>query len=106
MTLSGPGATILSIRGDYHQDPGAGLHTLINGPKHTALQVESDAVLDGVLSIDIGDGFLPVPGESYIILSASQITGRFANPENAVTAADGTRFTIQYSDVAVLVTVR
>jgi hypothetical protein len=94
-----------NISADYHQSAAATLNLFLDGSKQPSLLVTHDATLAGTLIVTTGKGFQPTPGSSYTVLTANQIVGTFANPGNEVVATDGTRFTIQYSESAVTLSV-
>jgi arylsulfatase A-like enzyme len=89
---------------DYYQFAGATLDLTLNPFEKPSLRVAGNAVLAGTLRVASSKGFEPSPGESYTVLAAQRITGSFANPGNKVVAADGSRFTIGYSESAVTLT--
>ncbi len=105
VAVTGNGTRNLSVSADYHQSANANLHLSLIAPKKPAFLVTGDATLAGTLTVTIGAGFTPVPGESYTVLTAHKITGSFANPGDAVVATNGTRFAIRYSDSTVTLAV-
>lgn len=70
-----------------------------------ALQVRGEANLRGTLSVDVAARVTPRPGERYVVISADAIEGTFDNPDNEVLAKDGSRFSIEYTEGSVILTV-
>lgn len=70
-----------------------------------SFQVGGEATLAGTLRVTAGKGFTPSTGDSYKILTAEHLAGRFSNPGNEVIADDGTRFTIRYTESNVILVV-
>jgi autotransporter-associated beta strand protein len=71
----------LTVDGDYTQANGATLEVQLRSlTDFDTLIVTGAASLDGSLSIQLGDNFMPTAGERYDILTASDgIAGTFAN---------------------------
>lgn len=72
---------VLAISGSYTQAP-AGvfeveLSGLIAGSNHSRLIVTNRAVLDGSLTVRLGDGFTPAVSNVFAVLSASPVNGDF-----------------------------
>ncbi len=91
----------LNITRNYHQSASGELRLHLKGSEQPSLIVTGQAHLGGQLKIVVGKNFKPIPGESYIILKADQVTGRFSNSNNEVITDNGARLTIRYSDSAV-----
>ncbi|MFP6764385.1 MAG: sulfatase-like hydrolase/transferase, partial [Planctomycetaceae bacterium] len=98
--------TSLSIVGDYHQAATASLSARISESGTPQLRISGAAQLGGRLTIYTPDDFKPVSGDSYSVLAAELIEGRFNNLNNELTGSNGFRFTIGYSKTAVTVTVK
>ncbi len=105
ISVTGGNQPQLEISADYHQSAGATLNVFVAHSKNPSLIVTGNATLAGTLTARTGKGFKPSAGKSYTVLAAKQVSGRFANPDDVVVAADGTRFTIGYSDSDLTLTV-
>ena len=68
--------------------------------------VQGTTQLAGRLAITVRNGFEPKVNTTYTVLAARKITGTFANPDNTVTASDGSPFSIGYSDSTVTLTLK
>jgi hypothetical protein len=74
-------STKLSVQGDYVQTETGTLDVGIAGP--SALNAGSvvaaqNVTVDGTLTVTFENGYIPMPGAEFIILSAPSITGQFA----------------------------
>ncbi|MEZ6193595.1 MAG: hypothetical protein R3C45_20190 [Phycisphaerales bacterium] len=85
-TLSpGDTASLFAIDGDYTQDSNASLNIdLYNdsgpaGAGFDALDVTGTATLQGVLNVLTVGAFMPSPGDTFQIITASTISGTFAS---------------------------
>jgi len=71
----------LPVNGDYVQGSCAVLEIQLGGPEpgvsHDQLAVSGSAILAGTLRIEHVEGFVPSPGNTFTILSASDVTGAF-----------------------------
>lgn len=94
----------LKINGDYYQSDAATLKLQLVTDEDAAFSVQGTTQLAGKLAITVRNGFKPKANETYTVLSARKITGTFANTDDTVTASDGSRFSIIYSDSAVTLT--
>lgn len=78
----GLSAGTLQISDDYTQTGAGALTIEIGGPDpgvdHDDLQITDVALLDGSLDVTVIDGFVPVGGETFVILSARMVDGTFA----------------------------
>ncbi|QDV45486.1 Arylsulfatase [Stieleria neptunia] len=88
----------LSIHADYHQLQHGTLRVADIGQNHAPVQIHGTATLAGELVVTTGNGFKPIPGQTYTVMAANRIVGSFSNPDGEVVAADGTRFTIVYDE--------
>jgi arylsulfatase A-like enzyme len=95
----------LGISVDYRQSANGVLSLFLTGQKHPSLSIVGDADLAGELVVTTGQDFKPTPGESYTVLTAKRIAGRFDNAANEVVAA-AARFTIRYTRSAVVLSVK
>ncbi len=100
VVVSGGSRPGLSVNGDYHQSAEGTLNLFLAGGEEPSLSIAGDANLDGELVVTTGRDFQPTPGKSYTVLSANRISGRFDHAGDEV-VADGTRFTIRYTEDAV-----
>ncbi|MCR9116745.1 MAG: hypothetical protein NXI22_07315, partial [bacterium] len=105
VAVSGAKQPALKITGDFVQMASGALTVAIAGDK-PVVNVAGEATLAGQLTATLADGFKPVAGDSYVVLAAENITGKFANPHNEVVADDGVRFTIGYTKTNVTLTVK
>jgi hypothetical protein len=75
--IIGAGAT-LTVTGSYMQTKTAGLQTTIAGSADFGrLSVTGAATISGKLTIKQGKPFTPKDGESFVVLSSSELTGKF-----------------------------
>ena len=65
---------------------------------HDVLNVSSSAALDGQIQVNLLDGFVPTQDEEFVVLTASSVTGTFANPNtnDRLYAGNGVAFTVLY----------
>ncbi len=101
------GPSRLTVSGDYYERPGASLDFSLTAKpdKDAQLLVGGDAILAGKLTITVADKFTPARGESFTLLRAKSIQGRFGNADDLVVGSNGTRFKIGYSTNAVTLSV-
>jgi hypothetical protein len=59
------------VEGDLTQTGDGSLGVVVGGG---AISVSGSAVLDGVLDVSVADGFAPVNGQTYTVLTASSVT--------------------------------
>lgn len=73
---------LLTINGNYTQDPLASLAIelggLIREDEYSALIVTGDLTLDGTLDVLLWDGFEPLAGDSFDVLDWDALYGTFA----------------------------
>lgn len=69
-------------------------------------QVRGEVKLAGPLAVTREAHHRLRPGDRFTILLADRVTGSFDNPTQQVVAEDGTRFSIEYTDNAVTLTVQ
>ncbi len=96
--VAGTDGPRLNLLGDFYQPDQGTLRLADVGQTQPAVQIAGTASLGGELVVATGDRFKPIPGHSYVVITADRIKGSFSNPENEVVCPDGTRFTIEYSD--------
>jgi arylsulfatase A-like enzyme len=96
----------LKIHGDYYQSNAGTLKLKLITEENAAFRVQGTTQLAGKLAITVRAGFKPKANTTYTVLTARKITGTFINPDNAVTASDGSPFSISYSDSAVTLTLK
>lgn len=72
--------------------------------KDTALHVDGEAHLAGELLLQIVRGFKPKKGETYSVLKANAVSGKFSNGRDLVKAPDGSQFKINYSPSEITLT--
>jgi autotransporter-associated beta strand protein len=80
-SLEIPQDPTLTVDGDYTQASGATLEVQLRSlADFDALIVTGAASLDGTLSVQLGEGFMPTAGERFDLLTAVDgITGTFSN---------------------------
>ncbi len=96
----------LKINGDYYQSDTATLKLILVTEENAVFSVQGTTQLAGRLAITVRNGFKPKVNTTYTVLAARKITGTFANPDNTVTASDGSPFSIGYSDSTVTLTLK
>jgi len=74
----GDSAGLLTIDGDYSQAAAGELHidlfaTGAAGVAYDKLMISGEAVLAGTLVLNLGEGFTPLPGQSFSVLSAGTL---------------------------------
>ena len=93
------GPAILTGIGNYNQADGGHLEIQIGGtspgPGYSQLNMSGSASLDGILDLSLIDGFHPVLGERFVILTSSDLSGMFSN-ETGLHEGNVT-FTVEYS---------
>ena len=95
--ISGEAKPALRVSGDFQQSSSGELRVPLSG----YLKVDGAVSLSGKLIV-AGETGAPSSGNaSLVVLQAQKIVGRFANSDDKVTADDGTRFSIDYSDTQV-----
>lgn len=98
-------ARSLSIGGDFRQFPGATLDLELGdsgnaGEDYGSLSVSGTAYLDGSLSVTSAAGFSPQIGDSFTIITAAAIEGRFQHAEDMI-QLDDHQFRITYAEQTV-----
>ncbi|MEM7011921.1 MAG: sulfatase-like hydrolase/transferase, partial [Verrucomicrobiota bacterium] len=82
----------LRIQGSLHQFERSEFQlNLADAPQ---LQVSGAANLDGHLVLEPADDLQAKRGDEFVILVATRIEGRFANPSDVIVASNGMRFAI------------
>ncbi len=94
----------IHVSKDYVESIGAGFTIPVTGAGISELAVAGKAKLAGQLRLEIEEGVVSRMGESLRVLTASEIEGRFLNPDEIVESRDGRRFKISYTDRAVFIT--
>jgi hypothetical protein len=59
------------VEGDFTQGSGGSLAFALGSDP---IQIDGDALLDGVLDVSVGDGVKPRPGRTYTVLTADSVT--------------------------------
>lgn len=96
----------MAIDGSFTQSSDASLLIEIGGTSldptlFDALQVSGPVSLDGSLTIQLLNGFLPTADDAYTIVGGSTQLGRFLNAQNTVTF-DGGMFDVSYTGDSVV----
>jgi hypothetical protein len=99
---------ILSTNGTYTQNAKGSLNVSIGGltlgSQYDQLAVTNGASLNGTLNIKLIDGFVPAVGDTFTILTASAVSGKFATV-SGLTINSAEHFTITYNPTNVTLTV-
>ena len=99
-----PGASLgtLSVTGDFGQSATGNLLVEVSGTDdHDVLAVSGTAVLAGLLTVALTDGFIPSVSDSFTVVTAGQVTGTF----DTVTAPAGLTVTVDIGPADVVLTV-
>ncbi len=106
-SLSGDGAGLMTIDGDYTQQAGATYAVDIDGEicgiGYDHIDVTGQAFLGGDLELTLLDGFEPDGDDLFDILSASSLIGSFANaaPGQRLETTDGMgSFVVNYGNTS------
>lgn len=92
-------STGMAISGNYTQQANSVLHMqLSSSSQQNTLIVGSTATLAGMLSVELMNGFVPQPTDSFTILDATNLLNAFANAPNGsrVTVTGGGSFVVTY----------
>ncbi|MCC5833759.1 MAG: hypothetical protein JJU20_03415, partial [Opitutales bacterium] len=76
------------------------------GTQHDKVQVTGTAQLGGLLEVQLIDGFVPSVGDSFTVLTADSIEGRFDSAEGLLSISADLYFEIEQSDSAITLTVK
>ncbi len=97
----GDSAGILTVDGNVTMGSAGGLQIEIGGNApgtgYDVLDVGGTIHLAGFLAVDLLDSFRPAPGDRFSIVSAQQVTGRFANADQPLMVGDS-EFLVVYGD--------
>jgi hypothetical protein len=101
LDVDGPGSPgVLTIVGDYTQTSGAVLVIEIGGPNagtdFDQLNITGQARLDGTLTVNLINGFVPNSGDSFQVLTFGSGAGNFATLNG-----DGPLFTLTFDPMDV-----
>ena len=92
----------------YTQNSGGSLNVQIGGltvgTQYSQLAVANGVSLKGTLNIKVVNGFVPAMGNTFIILTGSALSGKFAHL-NGLTIPTGGHFTVAYNPTNVTLTV-
>ncbi len=98
----------LSINGSYTQNTAGALNISIGGltvgTQYGQLAVSNGVSLKGTLNIKVINGFIPVMGNTFIILTGNPVSGTFGTV-NGTTIPTGGHFTVAYNPTNVTMTV-
>lgn len=106
VVVTGGSQSWLKIDGDYYQSDSGTLELKLVEEEYAGFHVQGTTQLAGKLAITVPNGFEPKSNETYTVLSGEKVGGTFTNPNDTVTASDGSRFSIRYSDSAVTLTLK
>lgn len=100
-------AGLLIITGTYSQLSSGSMNAFIGGTtvgsQYSQLQVTSSATLAGTLTVALASGFTPTVGSTFTVLTASSISGTFANSTIAINGSE--HFNVTYTSTGVVLTV-
>lgn len=107
-TTTTPGANKLTIAKNLICMPSASTSITIAGKDsagtdYSQIQVTGDAELAGSLSTEIDPEFTPANGDTFTILTAESITGKYAHADDIITSG-GLSFKISYNAQSVVLT--
>ena len=92
--LLAPGAPIgrLTVDGSYRQDADGVLSItlggLVAGVSYDLLEVLGASVLGGELHVGLAEGYMPNPGDAFLVLSAGSLAGAFDQYEGLELSTD------------------
>ncbi|MDF1752027.1 MAG: sulfatase-like hydrolase/transferase [Verrucomicrobiales bacterium] len=92
-----PGKATLQVVGNYIESAGANLSV----SDRSALRIHGTAELAGILRLNESAPINWQTGDSFEILTANSITGKFANHGNQVVTRSGARLRIRYTENSV-----
>ncbi|MDA7916111.1 sulfatase-like hydrolase/transferase, partial [Verrucomicrobia bacterium] len=96
----------LVLKSDLRQYSSARLNLVLSKRNEAAIKIEGTASLAGELLVKVDSDVLPKLKETYTILTAKNITGRFSNDGGELINRSGELyFKINYTDTAVTLTV-
>jgi hypothetical protein len=94
----------LKVKSDYIAIGDAELHLRLNHRGRASVVVEGIAELSGSLDVSVLPEIPVKSGQTFTILIANEISGNFLGGRKEITAKDGTRFEINYSNASVTLT--
>jgi hypothetical protein len=78
--IIGTSVNALNVTGNYTQtSAGTMTANLAGTTSNGKLNVSGTAYLDGTLNVQLIDGFMPYPGNQFLIIWANQLSGTFAS---------------------------
>ncbi|GAA5495027.1 hypothetical protein Rhal01_01197 [Rubritalea halochordaticola] len=88
-----PSARKLVVTSNYHASETASTVLSVAGKTtaavdYTQIQVAGSAALDGSLSLDIDPSFTPSTGDTFTVLTADSITGKYAHADDIINVGD------------------
>ncbi|MHC5023750.1 MAG: hypothetical protein ACYTGG_07545, partial [Planctomycetota bacterium] len=99
---------LVEVPGTYVQSAMGVLHVQVGGLipvfSYDVVDVSDTASLDGVLLVELADGFLPKTGNEFVILTAGTVTGQFHSFAAPEIAADA-MFEVAYTPSSVVLRV-
>jgi hypothetical protein len=94
----GDGPGLLSVTGNYTQNAGGLLDIAIGGrtagSEYSVLSVSGLASLSGMLDVSLVNGFSPVTGDLFVILTSGGLSGEFTD---STIQLGNITFTVEYS---------
>jgi fibronectin-binding autotransporter adhesin len=100
------GIGVLTMGGNYSQAADGALSIEIGGPtSFDTLAVGGAAALDGTLSVSFVGGYEPVNTQSFLVVSASSVSGTFAATNLPALTTGGLVWIVKYEGSAVVLSV-
>ena len=97
------GTRNLSVDKDFHQSKSGRLSVELAGSKdYSSLSVTGSAQLSGSLELTFADGFTPKVGDTFVVIRANNISGRFQNANDRI-KIDGQQYQIIYAEQSVTI---
>jgi hypothetical protein len=100
-------AGLLSITGTYTQLATGTMNVSIGGTtvgtQYSQLKITGAASLGGTLTAGLINGFTPTVGQTFTVLTASSVTGKFSNSTIAINSTE--HFVVSYTSTSVVLTV-
>ncbi len=90
------GKRSLSVKENFHQFENGVLCIELASKNTGSLKVAGEAHLNGALELSIASGFKVKEGDSFTIIQAEKITGKFDQKNDLITV-DGQLFQITYT---------
>ncbi len=90
-----------TISGDYTATGSASHNIELASTLNDSIVVGGNAVLNGQLNISLYNGFVPIQGQAFTLLTANSVTGTFSN----IVLPSGVAATVNYNTGSVVLTI-